>query len=228
VQNVSPLVSGESNVDFSISYSLIYPQSVVLYRVKEEVPTPLTTEVEKEYTGFVNILDAADGSFCSDIDKSSGFNCGTISLTKVVSLSYSSPELGWTNAAADRTCNEFMKLSLQGTTFVFASRDWGVASNPEIGSTRNGCIDRNNIDSTTDGTVFSPQFPSTCPYVLSVGATMLTPNQTVHDPESVMNIRDFQMGSATFSSSGGFANYATCPDYQKDAVSSYLGNYAHD
>jgi tripeptidyl-peptidase-1 len=230
VQSGSPLVTGESNVDFSIAYSLIYPQSVVLYQVEEEPPNGSATEVENQYTGFVNILDAVDGSFCTDSDKSSGFDCGTIGLTKVVSLSYSSPELEWTNAAADRTCNEFMKLSLQGTTFVFASGDYGVASNPGSGSTGNGCVDRSNINSTTttDGTVFNPQFPNTCPYVLSVGATMLTSNQTVDDPESVMNIPEIQMGSATFSSAGGFANYAPLPDYQKDAVSSYLNNYAPD
>ena len=33
----------------------------------------------------------------------------------------------------------FIKLSLQGTTFVFASGDYGVASNPLSGS-GNGCI----------------------------------------------------------------------------------------
>jgi tripeptidyl-peptidase-1 len=116
-----------------------------------------------------------------------------------------------------------MKLSLQGTTFVFASGDFGVASHPPS-SDSNGCVDRNNINSTTttDGTVFSPQFPNTCPYVLSVGATMqvslgdntakslliisfrLTSNQTVNDPESVMLVprSEISVGTAIFSSSG--------------------------
>ena len=85
VQSTSPKVSGESNVDFSIVYSLIYPQSVVLYQVEEEEPNGSATQVEKEFTFFNNFLDALDGSFCTSDDRSSGFDCGTIGLTKVVS-----------------------------------------------------------------------------------------------------------------------------------------------
>ena len=205
VQSGSPLVTGESDVDFSIAYSLIYPQNVVLYQVEEETPGGTANQVNREYTSFVNFLDAVDGSFCTSLDTSSGFSCGQVSLTKVVSISYSAPELAFSEPAADRTCNEFMKLSLQGTTFVLASGDFGVASHPPS-SDSNGCVDRNNINSTTttDGTVFSPQFPNTCPYVLSVGATMLTSNQTVNDPESVMLVpqSEISVGTATFSSSG--------------------------
>jgi tripeptidyl-peptidase-1 len=35
VQSGSPLVTGESDVDFSIAYSLIYPQNIILYQVSE-------------------------------------------------------------------------------------------------------------------------------------------------------------------------------------------------
>ena len=221
-------MTGESNVDFSIAYSLIYPQNIVLYQVEEETPSGPSNEVTNQYTFFSNFLDSVDGSFCTDSDTSSGFDCGTIGLTKVVSLSYSAPELEFTNAAADRACNEFMKLSLQGTTFVFASGDYGVATNPGSGSW-NGCADRNNVNGTgVNGDVFNPQFPIACPYVLSVGATMLTSNQTVDDSESAMLIPDIGNGVATFSSAGGFSNYAPLPDYQQSAVSTYLDNYAPD
>lgn len=228
VQGSSPLVGGESNVDLSITLSLLYPQSIVLYQTEEEEPNGPANQLSSQYTFSDNFLDAVDGSFCTSNDKSSGFQCGNVGLTKVVSTSYSSPELEFTQAAADRTCNEFIKLSLQGTTFVFSSGDYGVASNPNgIG---NGCVDRNAINSTTTthGTVFNPQFPAACPYVLSVGATQLTSNQTIGDPESVMNVAGVSVGSATFSSHGGFSNYNPIAGYQKDAVTTYLNNYVPD
>jgi tripeptidyl-peptidase-1 len=58
---------------------------------------------------------------------------------------------------------------------------------------------------TTACTAFVPTFPSTCPFVTSVGAT------TGLSPET----------AAAFSS-GGFSNVFTRPSYQSAAVSSYL------
>ena len=226
VPSSSSLVTGESNVDFSIAYSLLYPQSIVLYQTEEVAPSG-GDEVENEFTYSDNFLDAVDGSFCTDDDKASGFQCGNVGLTPVTSFSYSSPELQWTDSAADRTCNEFAKLSLQGYTFVISSGDFGPATHPDGDS--NGCVDRSSVDpAATQGTVFNPQFPNTCPYVLSVGATQLSSNQTIGDPESALLQPDLSSGAATFSSSGGFSNYESTPDYQGDAVSTYLSSYAPD
>lgn len=224
VPSGSTLVRGESNIDFSIAYSLIYPQSVVLYQVEEEAPTTGDGGAD-EWAFVTNFLDAIDGSYCTDEDRSSNFACGGVGLTPVTSFSYSSPELSYTQEAADRNCAEFAKLSLQGFTFIFSSGDYGPASSPAEGS--NGCVDRSNIDpDATDGTVFNPQFPNTCPYVLSVGATQLNANQTIGDAESVMIQPGFVSGPAIFTSAGGFANYEPTPDYQSDAVGTYLSNYA--
>lgn len=130
-----------------------------------------------------------------------------------------------------------MKYTLQGHTFIFSSGDYGVASNPVFGEPlclNNGCIPSSltfdpEENLVYNGTIFSPGFPSNCPYVLAVGATQLTANQTVLDQESAMNIPKEGLascdGSVSFSSSGGFSNYFTRPSYQNTAVTEYFQSH---
>lgn len=56
-----------------------------------------------------------------------------------------------------------------GVTLVFSSGDYGVAGNS------NECINPadGSYTTTSAGTVFNPAFPSSCPYITSVGATQL-------------------------------------------------------
>jgi len=65
-----------------------------------------------------------------------------------------------------------------------------------------------------NGTIFNPGFPASCPYVTAVGATQLSPGKTVVDQEDACE--------QVIYSGGGFSNYFAIPDYQKDAVTSYL------
>lgn len=85
-----------------------------------------------------------------------------------------------------------MKLSLQGTSIVFASGDDGVAR-------RGGaCLGpKKNI--------FTPGEQASCPYVTTVGSTVLQSSGE-------------EIATQSFSSGGGFSNIWTTPDYQKDAV----------
>lgn len=110
-----------------------------------------------------------------------------------------------------------MKLALQGHSILIASGDYGVGSFPQDGVENGdtGCLG-------DQGTVFNPQYGS-CPYILSVGATMLYPNQTVLDPESVMNVN--LTASANFTSAGGFSNYFPAPSWQTSAVSKYFAKH---
>ncbi|KAI0261737.1 family S53 protease [Gloeopeniophorella convolvens] len=89
---------------------------------------------------------------------------------------------------ANTLCNVFAQLGARGVSVIFASGDGGVAG----------------LESETC-TTFVPTFPSTCPFVTSVGAT-----QNVN-PEV----------AASFSS-GGFSNFFSTPSYQLAAVRSYL------
>lgn len=70
---------------------------------------------------------------------------------------------------------------------------------------------------TAGGKIFNPSFPGTCPYITSVGATMVPPNSTVYEPETACE--------EVIYSGGGFSNYFAMPDYQKTAVEYYLTYY---
>lgn len=100
-------------------------------------------------------------------------------------------------------CNEYMKLGMQGISVLVASGDDGVAG-PAGDDSSNGCLN--------GGNVFSPDFPATCPYITSVGATLLTgsPDQ------------DAETAVTRFGSGGGFSNIFPIPAYQSAAVANYF------
>ena len=56
--------------------------------------------------------------------------------------------------------------------------DYGVAGNS------GQCIGKNDEYNDGKSGRFNPSFPGTCPYILSVGATQVSPGKTVLDPES--------------------------------------------
>lgn len=186
--------------------------------------------------GFNTFLDALDGSYCTytaygitgdspGIDATypdpadGGYKgplaCGTYKPARVISVSYGVSEYDAPVNYTRRQCNEFLKLGLQGHTFVWASGDYGVASFPGDDSA-NGCLGNASQ-------VYNPSFP-TCPWVLNVGATRLYDYQTVNDPESAMQA-NLGVGFELFASAGGFANYFPVPDYQKSAVSNYFNSH---
>jgi tripeptidyl-peptidase-1 len=54
----------ESDLDFQVSYPLIYPQNSILFQTDDPV-----YEANYTFTGFLNtFLDALDGSYCSTIE----------------------------------------------------------------------------------------------------------------------------------------------------------------
>jgi len=180
-----------------------------------------------EGASFNNFLDAIDGSYCSfeggddpsqdavyPDPRPGGYDkpqdCGTVKPTNVISTSYGYNEADVSPFYAARQCAEYAKLGLMGVTVLYSSGDNGVAGN---GGT---CLNPNGSE-TTDGKIFNPTFPGTCPYVTSVGATQINPNSSVFEPESACE--------QVIYSSGGFSNYFAIPEYQKGAVGAYLKNY---
>jgi len=101
-------------------------------------------------------------------------NCGTITPASVISTSYGYNEADLTAAYEIRQCNEYMKLGLAGTTFLYSSGDYGVAGNGGECCTKAQCAG-GTYNSGSSGT-FNPSFPATCPYVTAVGATQIKPN----------------------------------------------------
>jgi tripeptidyl-peptidase I len=139
--------------------------------------------------------------------------CGIYKPTNIISASYGQAEADLPINYTKRQCNEFLKLGLQGHSILAASGDYGVASFPGDGAA-NGCLG-------PEGLIFNPQYPGNCPYITSVGGTMLYADQTVLDPESVMHV-NLSGTAQNFSSSGGFSNYFPQPLYQQAAIARYF------
>ena len=144
-------------------------------------------------------------------------DCGTITAASVISTSYGYNEADLPASYETRQCNEYMKLGLAGTTFVFSSGDNGVAGNSGQCCTKAKCAG-GTYNSGTKGT-FNPAFPATCPYITSVGATQIKPNTavTATNPEEACE--------TVIYSGGGFSNVFAQPSYQSSAVASYYTNH---
>lgn len=163
----------ESNIDIQIIESLVYPQTAVIYQ-------------EPDQDNFLGLwMDSLDGSYCTPDERANGTECGVFKPEKVMSISWGGGEVGFDQKYQERTCTEFMKLSLQGHTFVAASGDGGVGERYDP-----ACAG-------PDNNAFNPNFPATCPWVLAVGATQLVPGQKAGDVETPMNV------PAAAGSSGG-------------------------
>ncbi|KAI4141846.1 MAG: hypothetical protein LQ340_007523 [Diploschistes diacapsis] len=230
--------SGEADLDFQLAYSLIYPQGTTLFQADDQYVTSAFTYGNGLFNTF---LDAIDGTYCnytafnitgdsSGIDptypdeRPGGYNgtlqCGVFQPTNVISISYGVQEHDLPAAYQRRQCTEFLKLGLQGVTVVVASGDDGVEGRlgDESKGANRGCLG-------PEHKVYNPTYPATCPYLTTVGATMVFPNKTVNDPESAAYDDDLRKWSQLFSSGGGFSNIYPIPDYQAPAVATYLNNW---
>ena len=235
--------NGESNLDLEYAMALVSPQPVTLYQAGDTVMG----------ASFNNLLDAFDKSYCGGDDPNQdgiypdkmpggfqGTSCGNYTPAFVISTSYSSNEMDVTPAYAQRQCNEYMKLGLMGTTFIYSSGDFGVYQLipplplfpspkalrvllltfiPGVAGNGDTCISGNGtyIDGSKGGR-FNPSFPGTCPYITAVGATqvknttMLSSSPT--KPEMACETVIF--------SGGGFSNVFEMPAFQSQAVSRYF------
>ncbi|KAH8995710.1 subtilisin-like protein [Lactarius akahatsu] len=116
-------------------------------------------------------------------------------VPQTVSTPYSLPEDTIPLDYATHLCNLYAQLGVRGASVLFSSGNNGVG--------RGNCM---TSDSSGNSRVqFRPTFPSTCPWVTSVGGT------TGNDPEI----------AARFSG-GGFSAYFPRPSYQDSAVPAFL------
>lgn len=125
-------------------------------------------------------------------------------LPDVLSISYGDDEQSVPVPYAKRVCTLFAALGLRGVSVFESSGDQGVGS-----TEADDCVTNDKRKKKT----FLPSFPTTCPYITTVGAT-----------------KDFGPEKATtlkFSfiiSGGGFSNLFPRPWYQAKAVPRYLKN----
>jgi tripeptidyl-peptidase-1 len=202
--------NGESNLDLEYGMTLVNPIPTTLYQTGDA----------NAGASFNNFLDAFDASFCAGDDPvqdshypdPGGYTgpetCGGYTPAKVISTSYGYNEPDLSPAYEMRQCQEYAKFGLLGTTFVYSSGDSGVAGGG------NSCIDSDGYYNDGTSGQFVPSFPSTCPYILSVGATQIIPGSSVRAPESACQ--------QVISSGGGFSNVFPTPSYQKSALATYF------
>jgi tripeptidyl-peptidase I len=121
-------------------------------------------------------------------------------IPQVISTSYGDDEQTVPPSYAQTVCAQFAQLGARGVSLLFASGDEGVGSS-------GNCFTNDGKNTST----FLASFPSTCPYITSVGGTKnFGPEVAAFDPRN------------NFASGGGFSNYFVRPSYQDDAVSGYL------
>ncbi|POS76710.1 Pro-kumamolisin [Diaporthe helianthi] len=236
--NVSEAGS-ESMLDLQLAYPIVHPQKITVWDV-DDAHYQRETRDNTTYTwGFNTLLDAIDGSYCNysaygatrdspNLDPTypdpDGYNgtleCGTFKPTNVISISYGGQEDNVPIAYQKRQCDEYLKLGLQGVSFLFASGDSGVGNFPEPYGTSGptGCLG-------PEHNIFNPTWPSNCPYVTNVGATKVYPGRTVFEPESAVYDPAGHPFSLNFSSGGGFSNVYPTPDYQQSAVATYFAEH---
>ncbi|KAK4503310.1 hypothetical protein PRZ48_006738 [Zasmidium cellare] len=120
-------------------------------------------------------------------------------LPHVLSQSYGDHENTVPETYAKRICNQIGMLGLRGRSVLFSTGDEGTGA---------VCRDNSPPGNLYGHPEFTPQFPTTCPYVTAVGGTQ------AYNPEVAWN-----------ASGSGFSRYFPTAFYQKDAVNKYLSTY---
>ncbi|KAI0737895.1 subtilisin-like protein [Daedaleopsis nitida] len=202
-------IEGESELDIELMMGLIGPkQNLTVYEVGQ------TSSAQQPID---ELIAAFDASYCEveGVSNQGLTDCGDKPVPNVISISYHF-EPDYLNDAVtpivQRGCTEMGKLSLTGVTFVASSGDGGVGY-----SGAEECLVNGTLTAFASSGSFVGQFPASCPYVTAVGATSVAPGNSVSDPE---------IATTRFPSGGGFSNNFAMPDWQKDAVTNYVTNFA--
>ncbi len=120
-------------------------------------------------------------------------------LGKIVSISWLIPEDILSKAEIKIANKIFEEAISKGITFFFPSGDWGSSSDPN----------RKGIEKPI------PFYPSTDPYVISVGGTKIIGNKEV--------AWGGYLDNGTFGSGGGYSYYFDRPSYQPEEIGNKRG-----
>ena len=210
----------EPNLDFEYAMALTSPQEVTNVQVGsyEQVGNlnDMLAAFDKYYCDPINPGDKKYPAFYTPGCNATACDCGSSSPPKVLSISWGWTEAGFTSNYLQRQCLEFLKLGLMGTTVVASVSDHGTASGGE-----SFCID-DGMGNATGGR-FSPAFPSSCPWVTSVGGTQMLQPTDFHILAATTNETVFRktFPEQIASSGGGFSNVFLAPPYQIPNVALY-------
>ncbi|EME38878.1 hypothetical protein DOTSEDRAFT_139747, partial [Dothistroma septosporum NZE10] len=127
----------------------------------------------------------------------------------VVSFSESQPEDLFDSDYANRLCIEMAAIGLRGVTLVFSSGNNGA--NGQDGNSQHK-------------SVFEPNFPASCPWVLAVGGTTNLADEEAATKQTIPATS--RLGFTA--SGGGFSNYFSVPSWQANHTSNYIKDYVPD
>ncbi|KAF8322647.1 subtilisin-like protein [Clavulina sp. PMI_390] len=184
INSQTPTDAGvEANLDVQFGGGLSYPLPNIFYstygRGENTQPNISYTDNGNEpYDVFLSYLLARNDS----------------DLPLVLSTSYGEFESDVPIDYATSVCNMYAQLGARGVSVLHSSGDWGAGVGPSDNQ-NSACGSPNR---------FKVVFPSSCPYVTSVGGTYMIPETT------------------NTLSGGGFSDYFSRPSYQDSAVSKYL------
>jgi tripeptidyl-peptidase-1 len=172
----------EGNLDAQLVLGVSYPTPMKAYNTGGMPPfkpsLSTPTDTNEPYLAFLNHVLAQDN------------------LPHVFSSSYGDDEQTIPEAYARRVCAGFAQLGARGISYFVSSGDAGVGANGT-------CLSNDGLNTTK----FTPDFPTSCPWVTSVGGT------ANFAPETAVE---------RFASGAGFSNYFPAPDYQQKTVNKYV------
>lgn len=171
----------EGNLDAQILLGIAHPIPLITYTVGGSPPPFIPDSFTPENTNEPYLL-WLDWILSQPDDQ----------LPRVISTSYGDIEHTVPLSYARRVCTGFAMLGARGVSVIFGSGDHGVGHPGDCHS--------NDGSATPE---FQVNFPDSCPWVTSVGATMgIAPE--------VVAVND----NNGFASGGGFSNYFPRPFYQ--------------
>ena len=134
----------------------------------------------------------------------------------VHSVSYADDEKDCTEQYMARLDAEFQKAALRGISILFASGDDGAGSVDSRTDLTEGCRRHN------------PNFPSSSPWITSVGGTQLGPAKSrSQSPRQRGEIVSSARTGSAITTGGGFSHFFPRPSYQARAVQGYLDRAAN-
>ncbi|EPS98883.1 hypothetical protein FOMPIDRAFT_1125451 [Fomitopsis schrenkii] len=185
----------EANLDVQYAFSLAYPTPGTFYTTGGRPPyIPDAIDPTNDNEPYMQ----ASGGWLDYV-----LALSSEELPQAISNSYADNEQTVPLSYASRVCAEFAQLGARGVSVMFGSGDGGVGDGDPNPATQQ-CFsnDGRNV------TMFIPEFPASCPFITSVGATSQIPEV------------------AAWFSGGGFSNYFARPRYQEEAVKIYLAGLA--
>lgn len=177
----------EGNLDVQNMLSFAWPTPLLAYTTGGSPPyQPDAATTSNTNEPYLVWLEAVLGTADAD-------------LARVISTSYDDDEQTVPYAYAVRVCRDLAQLGARGVSLLYASGDSGVGPDGY-------CVANDGTNRST----FLPEFPSSCPYVTSVGATK------GFNPEAAV--------TGSWASGGGFSSYFARPAYQDGVVPGYVAS----